>query len=405
MTRGGMLVSNPIPVSMPDLQGNEQAYAADAVASSWISSSGRYLDRFQHEFAEACGCRFAFGTSSGTTALHLALAALGVGPGDEVIVPSMTYVATANAVTYCGATPVFVDIEPSTWCIDPAAIEQAITPRTKGIIPVHLLGHPADMDPILELARIHGLWVVEDAAQATFATYRGRVVGSLGDAAAFSFFGNKVLTSGEGGAVTFSNPRLEQRIAMLRGQGMDPQRRYYFPIVGFNYRMTNVAAAILCAQMERRQELLQRRQRLLDIYAERLTDIPGIALRDDATWATTTPWMASCLVDAGRFGCTRDELADSLKRHGIDTRPMFIPIHRLPPYQSSARKRRTALPVTDRLSALGLMLPTYSQLAAEDAVRICDAIRTVGREKLCRRRSVAAATVMGQSSAAARRVA
>ena len=394
-----------IPVSMPDLAGNEQAYAADAVASSWISSSGTYLDRFESEFADACGCPFALGTSSGTTALHLALAALGVGPGDEVIVPSMTYIATANAVTYCGATPVFADIEPSTWCLDPAAIEDAITPRTKGIIPVHLLGHPADMDPILELARVHGLWVVEDAAQATFATYRGRVVGGLGDAAAFSFFGNKILTSGEGGAVTFRDRRLEQRMTMLRGQGMDPLQRYYFPIVGFNYRMTNVAAAILCGQMERRQELLLRRRRILDIYAERLVEVPGIEVRKDAAWAETAPWMASCLVDPGRFGCTRDDLATALKERGVDTRPMFIPIHRLPPYRSSAKKRHAVLPVTDHLGALGLMLPTYSQLAEEDAVRICDMIRTIGREKLGRRRAAVSAVVRPEFSAAGRRAA
>jgi perosamine synthetase len=384
-----------IPMSMPDLSGNEQAYVADAVASTWISSSGKYLDRFEQEFAEACDCRFALGTSNGTTALHLTLAALGVGPGDEVIVPSMTYIATANAVTYCGAEPVFVDVEPTTWCLDPAAIEEAITPRTKGIIPVHLLGHPADMDPILELARVHGLWVVEDAAEATFATYRGRVVGSMGHAATFSFFGNKILTSGEGGAVTFQDAGLEHRMRMLRGQGMDLNRRYHFPIVGYNYRMTNVAAAILCGQMERREQLVARRRRIMDVYAASLADVPGIALRDDASWAEVAPWMASCVVDPGRFGCTRDDLAASLKQAGIDTRPMFIPIHRLPPYRKAARKRRTALPVTDRLGALGLMLPTFTQLADEDVVRICDSIRQIGRQRLSGRRAAAREVVNG----------
>lgn len=393
-----MTPTTTIPVSMPDLSGNEQAYAADAVASSWISSSGKYLDRFQQEFADSSGCRFALGTSNGTTALHLALAALGVGPGDEVIVPSMTYIATANAVTYCGAEPVFVDIEPTTWCLDPTKIEDAITPRTKGIIPVHLLGHPADMDAILEVARVHGLWVVEDAAQATFATYRGRVVGSMGRAATFSFFGNKILTSGEGGAVTFQDPQLEHRMSMLRGQGMDPGKRYHFPIVGYNYRMTNVAAAILCGQMERREQLIARRRHIVELYAEALADIPGIALRDDASWAGVAPWMASCVVDPGRFGCTRDDLADALKRTGIDTRPMFIPIHRLPPYRHAARKRRTALPVTDRLGALGLMLPTFTQLADADVLRISDSIRQIGRQRLGRRREAAVEIVSRQSS-------
>jgi perosamine synthetase len=391
-----------IPVSMPDLSGNEQAYAAAAVASTWISSSGSFLDRFEREFAQACGTPHAVATSNGTTALHLALATLGVGPGDEVIVPSMTYIATANAVTYCGATPVFVDVDPETWCLDPRRIEAAITRRTKGVIPVHLLGHPADMDPINDVARTHGLWVVEDAAEATFARYRGRPVGSLGQAATFSFFGNKIITCGEGGAVTFADPGLERRMRMLRGQGMDPAQRYHFPIVGFNYRLTNVAAAILCGQMERREAIVSRRREIVACYAAELADTPGIGLRQDAPWAETAPWMASCLVDPGRFGCRRDDLAAALADRGIDTRPMFIPIHRLPPYEQAARKRRTELPVTDRLGSLGLMLPTYPQLTDDDVRRVCAAIREIGAARLRRRRvtSAADATVQRMPRAA-----
>lgn len=374
-----------IPVSMPDLSDLETRYAGEAVASTWISSSGAFLDRFESEFAEASASRFALGTTSGTTALHLALAALGLGPGDEVIVPSMTYIATANAVRYCGAEPVFVDIDPATWCLDPTAIESAITPRTKGVVPVHLLGHPADMDPIMKLAVTHGLWVVEDAAEATFARYKGRLCGSLGTVGTFSFFGNKILTSGEGGAVTCSDESLCHRMALLRGQGMDPQKRYHFPIVGFNYRMTNVAAAILCGQMERRDAIIARRLAILRLYAEELADVPGIAIREDAPWAESAPWMFSCLIDPVTFGCRRDDLAKELADAGIDSRPMFIPIHRLPPYRQSARKRRTALPVTDRLGALGIMLPTYPQLSDADVMRICGSIREIGRSHLSRR--------------------
>lgn len=375
-----------IPVAMPDLSGNEQAYAAEAVASSWISSSGAFLDRFEREFAAACGTPHAVATSSGTTALHLAVSTLGLGPGDEVLVPAMTYVATANAVTYCGATPVFVDVDPETWCVDPRRLEEAITRRTKGIIPVHLLGHPADMDPINDLAETHGLWVVEDAAEATFARYKGRPVGSLGRAAAFSFFGNKIITGGEGGAVTFADDGLERRMRMLRGQGMDPDRRYHFPLVGFNYRLTNVAAAILCAQMERRESIAARRREIMALYAAELADVPGIGLRQDASWAEAAGWMASCLVDPGRFGCRRDELAEALRDRGIETRPLFVPIHRLPPYESPARKRRAELPVTDQLAALGLMLPTYTQLTDDDVRHVCRTIRELGAARLRRRR-------------------
>lgn len=388
-----MALPRKIPVSMPDLNGNEQAYAAEAVASTWISSSGRFLDRFEREFAEACGTSHAIATSNGTTALHLALATLCVGPGDEVIVPSMTYIATANAVTYCGATPVFVDIDPQTWCLNPRLIESAITRHTKGIIPVHLLGHPADMDPINEVARTHGLWVVEDAAEATFATYKGRPVGSLGDAATFSFFGNKIITCGEGGAVTFSDSGLERRMRMLRGQGMDPAQRYHFPIVGFNYRLTNVAAAILCGQLERRQAIVSRRQEIVALYAAGLEGVPGIGLRDDAAWAQPAPWLASCLVDPGLFGCRRDDLAEGLANRGIETRPMFIPIHRLPPYRDAARKRRTDLPVTDRLGAMGIMLPAYPQMTDADVRFICAGIREIGAEWMRKRRSVARSRV------------
>ena len=392
--------SRTLPVSMPDLSGNEQTYAAEAVASTWISSSGPFLDRFEREFAAACGTTHAIATSNGTTALHLALATLGVGPGDEVIVPSMTYIATANAVTYCGATPVFVDVDPETWCLDPRRIEAAITRRTKGIVPVHLLGHPADMDPINAVATTHGLWVVEDAAEATFARYKGRPVGSLAKAATFSFFGNKIISCGEGGAVTFADPGLARRMRMLRGQGMDPEIRYHFPIVGFNYRLTNVAAAILCGQMERREAILARRRRIVALYGQELADVPGIGLRQDAPWAETAPWLASCLVDAGRFGCVRDDLAAGLAARGIETRPMFIPIHRLPPYQATARKRRTELPVTDRLGALGLMLPTYPQLTDEDVGFICGAIREIGAAALRRRRSTAARRIATDAATA-----
>jgi len=374
-----------IPVSQPDLSELETRYATEAVASTWISSSGAFLDRFEAEFAEASACRHALGTTSGTTALHLALATLGLGQGDEVIVPSMTYIATANAVRYCGGEPVFVDIDPETWCLDPTAIEAAITPRTKGIIPVHLLGHPADMDPIMKLAVTHGLWVVEDAAEATFARYKGRLCGSLATAGTFSFFGNKILTSGEGGAVTCNDESLRHRMALLRGQGMDPQKRYHFPIVGYNYRMTNVAAAILCGQMERRESIIARRREVLRLYEQELADLPGVVIRQDAPWAESAPWMFSCLVDPARFGCRRDDLAAELSKQGIDSRPMFIPIHRLPPYRKSARKRRTVLPVTDRLGALGIMLPTYPQLGDAEVLRICSTIRDIGRGHLNRR--------------------
>ncbi len=366
-----------IPVAIPDLSGNEEKYVVEAVRSSWISSNGAFLDRFEKDFASACESRFALGVSNGTTALHLALAGMNVQPGDEVIVPSMTYIATANAIRYCGGEPVFVDVDPETWCITAEAIEAAITPRTRGVIVVHLLGQPADMDPIMRVASIHGLWVVEDTAEAPFATYKGRTVGSIGHAGTFSFYGNKLLTSGEGGAITFQEPIMERRYRMLRGQGMDPDRRYYFPIIGFNYRMTNVAAAILCGQMERRAAIMERRNQIWNRYVERLSMVPGIQLRRENDWSEPSPWMFACLIDESTFGVSRDQLARALHDERIETRPMFVPLHSLPPYRQAIVAARE-LPVTDRLGATGIMLPTYTGLADHDIDRICDAIAQVG---------------------------
>ena len=372
-----------IPVAMPDLCGNEERYVVEAVRSSWISSSGEFLSRFEAEFAAACQSRFALGVSNGTTALHLVLSGLNVRPGDEVIVPSMTYIATANAIRYCGGEPVFVDVDPETWCITADAVEAAITPRTRGVIAVHLLGQPADMDPIMKVASTHGLWVVEDAAEAPFATYKGRLVGGIGHAGTFSFYGNKLLTSGEGGAITFQEPHMERRYRMLRGQGMDPDRRYYFPIIGFNYRMTNVAAAILCGQMERREAIMTRRRHIWARYVERLSAIPGIGLRAGNDWSEISPWMFACLIDEREVGTSRDRLAAALHDQRIETRPMFVPLHSLPPYQQATVSGRT-LPVTDDLGTRGIMLPTYNTLSDADIDRICDAIAGIGTGRVAR---------------------
>ena len=376
-----------IPVALPDLSGNEERYVVEAVRSSWISSSGAFLDRFETEFATACDSRFALGVSNGTTALHLVLTGMNVQPGDEVIVPSMTYIATANAIRYCGGTPVFIDVDSDTWCITAAAIEAAITPRTRGVIVVHLLGQPADMDPIMKVASTHGLWVVEDAAEAPFATYKGRTVGSIGHAGTFSFYGNKLLTSGEGGAITFQEPHMERRYRMLRGQGMDPDRRYYFPIIGFNYRLTNVAAALLCGQMERRGAILERRRRIWSRYVESLAGVPGITLRAGNDWSEISPWMFACLVDERTFGVGRDQLATALHDQRIETRPMFVPLHSLPPYRQAGPAPH--LPVTDGIGESGIMLPTYSALTDHDLDRICDVISRIGAGRLGRTRRAA----------------
>ena len=366
-----------IPVAQPDLGGNEEKYVLDAVQSTWISSTGAYVNRFESEFAEYCQSKEAIAICNGTAALHVVLMALGLGPGDEVIVPSLTYIATANAVRYCGAEPLFVDVDPETWTMDPTLLERAITRNTKGIISVDLYGHPIDADPINHIAGIHGLWHVEDAAEAHGALYKGRPTGSLADVATFSFFGNKILTCGEGGAVTTDNPQLARRVRTLKGQGVDPNRRYFFPVTGYNFRLTNVACAILCAQMEREKEIVGQRKKAFTLYDQFLEGTPGVHFQPIAEWAVQAPWLYCITINPDEYGMTRDEMATKLKERKIDSRPFFTPLHRLPPFVRESEARGEDLPVTDRLAAQGINLPTWSP-ADEGAIkRVADAIRDI----------------------------
>lgn len=365
-------ILNRIPVASVDLSGNEEKYAVEAIKSSWISSTGKFLSNFENEFANLCQTKHAVAVCNGTVALHLALLGLDVRPGDEVLVPSLTYIATANAVRYVGAEPVFVDVDPKTWCMDPKKIEAAITRRTKGIIPVHLLGHPADMDEINKVAAVNGLWVVEDAAEALDARYKGKPVGGFSRMATFSFFGNKLLTCGEGGAVTLNDDSLATRIKTLRGQGMDPNRRYYFPITGYNFRLTNLAAAILCGQMERKKDIIEKRKIIFNRYNYSFKDIRGIKLQPCAEWAELSPWMYCCLIDENEFGCSRDVVMAHLNNLNIETRPMFISLHKLPPFREESLQRSENLPVTEYLSKSGIMLPTYNTLSEVDQNRVIE---------------------------------
>jgi perosamine synthetase len=362
-----------IPVAEVILGEAEKRYVNECLDTTWISSLGRFVTAFEQGFADFCESPFGIATSNGTTSLHLALAVLGVGEGDEVIVPSLTFVASANAVYYARATPVFVDSEPDYWQMDPAAVEAAITPRTKAIMPVHLYGHPVDMAPIMALAEKHDLWVIEDAAEAHGARYRGQRVGSLGHFGSFSFYGNKIITTGEGGMLTTANPDWAERAAWLRDHGMDKQRRYWHPEVGYNYRMTNIQAAIGYGQLERIETILAAKRAVAGWYAERLAEIPGIRTQPEAPWAENVFWMYSILVD-DEYGLSRDDLADGLRADGVDNRPFFYPIHTLPPYRTHQR-----LPVAEELAARGLNLPSSPALTEDQVDFICHTIRRLRR--------------------------
>lgn len=360
-----------LPVAEPCLEGNELAYVTDCIRSGWVSSLGEYIPRFETTFAEFCGVRYGVAVSNGTTALHLALAVLGIGPGDEVIVPSLTFVATANAVRYTGATPVFADSDLVTWNLDPADVARKLTPRTKAIIPVHLYGHPVDLQPILELAEAHGVKVIEDAAEAHGARYYGRRVGSFGCLNAFSFYGNKIITTGEGGMLTTDDAALAERARFLRDHAMSTERRYWHAEVGYNYRMTNMQAALGVAQMEQIETFIERKRQIARLYNEQLAGVPGLVLPPEAEWATSVYWMYSVLVTED-FPLERAALQSRLRSQNIDSRPFFYPVHTMPPY---ARGQGQSLPVAERLSSQGLNLPSGVTLTERDVVRVAEAIR------------------------------
>ncbi|MEZ6136804.1 MAG: DegT/DnrJ/EryC1/StrS family aminotransferase [Pirellulaceae bacterium] len=375
-----------IRVAEPVLDGNESKYVAECIDETWISSSGRFIDQFEAMLASFCNVREAVVTNNGTSALHLALAACGIDAGDEVILPTLTYVATGNSLHYCNATPVFVDSESKYLNVDVRRIERAITPRTKAIMTVPLYGHPVDFDPIQDIAERHDLMIIEDSAEALGAKYRGRRVGSLAKCSTFSFFGNKLITTGEGGAITTDDPELAARMRFLRGQGVDANRRYWHPEIGYNFRMTNVAAAIGVAQMERIDDKLSRRQQVAQWYFERLRDATDILqLPEAAPWAEHSYWMFTVLLQPD-VDVDRDQWMKSLAESGIETRPVFYPLHWMPHF----RKYKGYFPVADHCSSRGINLPTHGNLTQSDVDFVCETM-LASIEKLRGRRTAAAA--------------
>ena len=359
-----------IPVAQPVIGELEVRYVNEALEEGQVSSIGRFVSEFEERFAAVAEAEYGVATCNGTCALHLALLATGIGPGDEVIVPSLTFVATANAVRHAGAQPVFVDIHPHYWGMDPDQVSRMITPRTRAILPVHLYGHPVDMDPILDIAREHGLIVIEDAAEAHGAEYKGHSVGAIGTAGIFSFYGNKIMTTGEGGILVTNDPKVAQRARMLRDHGSDPEIRYWHPEIGYNYRMTNLQAALGLAQLEQLDAFLVRKRRIAEFYYETLHDIPGLNFQAREEWASPVDWMVSLIVEP-TGGVDRDSLMRDLEVQGIETRPFFRPLHTLPPYQQAG----ATYPVAERVASQGLNLPSGVPLTDGELDRVAGAVR------------------------------
>jgi len=351
-----------IPVCEPTLAGKEKEYVLDCLETNWISSAGKYIPAFEEQFAAECHCRYGVACANGTVALHLALAALGLEPDDEVILPTFTMIATINAVVYTGARPVLIDAEPCTWNMDVEQLADKVSPKTKAIIPMHTYGHPVDMDPVMELAERRGLFVLEDAAEAHGAEYKGQRAGGLGHAAGFSFYANKVITTGEGGMITTNDAKLAALTQNLRDHAFSEERHFWHKYLGYNYRMTNLQAAVGLAQTEKLNDFVDRRRQNAAMYTELLKDIPGIVTPPEAGWAKSVFWMYSILVE-DEFGMTRDQLRAYLARHGIETRTFFIPMHLQPIYYEAFKGQR--YPVAEMLCRRGFYLPSASSLTRE----------------------------------------
>jgi perosamine synthetase len=357
-----------IPVYSSNLQGNERRYVDECLDSTWISSRGTFVQRFEQAFANYVGAAHATSVSNGTVALHLALVALGIGPGDEVLVPSFTYVASVNTILQVGARPVFVDSRPDTWQADPEDIRRRITDRTRAVMAVHLYGHPSDMDAIGAICAQHDLRLIEDCAEAFGARIRGRHLGTFGDVATFSFFGNKTITTGEGGMVVTNSGDLCARCAKLKNQGIAQGREYWHDEAAYNYRMTNICAAIGVAQLERADAIVAMKRAVAASYQEELAGCEVELHREAAPDVVHSYWMNSILVPAAE---QRDPLRRHLASLGIETRPAVYPVHLFPMY----RREGESHPVAESLAARGINLPSSSLLAREDVRHIASAIR------------------------------
>jgi perosamine synthetase len=360
-----------IPVYRPELGGNEMAYVQQCLESTWISSKGEFIDRFQNDFARFIGAEHVVAVTNGTVALHLALLGVGIGPGDEVIVPSLTYIAAVNAIRYVGATPVFADANAQTWQVEPTHVARLITSRTRAILAVHTYGQACDLIALAGLCQKHNLKLIEDCAEAFGTRIGERHVGTFGDVATFSFFGNKTITTGEGGMVVSRDAKVHALICKLRGQGLAGEKEYWHDVVGYNYRITNICSAIGVAQMERADELIARKRKLAGDMRAAMADLP-LTFHLEQPGTTHSFWMISALA---RTEAEREGLRKALRSAGIETRPLFHPAHTMPMYAAG----QTGLDASVDLAARGLNLPSWPGLSETEITSIASTARTFFR--------------------------
>ncbi len=365
-----------IPVNAPVVTPESKALVAKALEEGWISSAGPYIEQFEIEFASYLGVKHAISVNTGTAALHIALLAAGIGEGDEVIVPSFTMAASWMAVMYTGAIPVFVDVEPDIYTINPDLIEQAITPRTKAIMPVHIYGHPADMDKVLPIAKKHNLIVIEDAAEAHGATYKGRLTGTIGDINAFSFYANKIITTGEGGMVTTDNDEYAGLARRMKDLAHSQNKRFIHDALGYNYRLTSMQAALGSGQLKHIDEFLTIKRHMAEKYVQGLKGIPGLTLPVTRAWATHVYWMYAVLIDEKKFGMNKDQFRAVLLEKGVDTRDFFYaPVTQ--PALTNVGFGKGDFPVTEMIAKNGCYLPSGLAITDDQIDSVCETIRSI----------------------------
>jgi perosamine synthetase len=372
-----------IPVNEPSLNGRSLEYVTECVRTGWISSAGRFINEFEEQWAVYCGRRFGVAVANGTVALQLAIAALNLEPGDEVIMPTFTIISCALAVLYNGGVPVLVDSDPTTWCMDVNQVKAKITGRTRAIMAVHIYGHPVDMDPLLQLAEEHGLAIIEDAAEAHGAEYlsaRGssreqwQRCGSFGSMSTFSFYANKLITTGEGGMVVTNDPALAETLRSMRNLCFQTQRRFYHEGLGFNFRLTNIQAALGLAQLEGITEIVDRKRCIGQTYNERLGAVPGLRLPTEESWARSVYWMYGVVLSE-EAQLDAEHLATILKKLGVETRPFFLGMHEQPVFHKRGLFSNETYPVAERLSRQGLYLPSGLGLTEKQLDQVCTTVR------------------------------
>lgn len=373
-----------IPVNEPFLSQHDVDNVLECVQSGWISSAGNFLRKFEEHWAAYCGRRFGIAVSNGTAALQLAVLALDLKPGDEIILPTFTIISCATAVIYSGAVPVLVDADPRTWCMDVDQVRDQITPRTKAILPVHIYGHPVNMDSLLDVAQQHGLAIIEDAAEAHGAEYASKRngttrwirCGSFGEMSCFSFYANKLITTGEGGMILTDQPRLADRLRSLSNLCFQPDRRFYHESLGYNYRLTNLQAALAVSQIERMEEIVQKKRAMAASYTERLKEIAGIQLPVEESWARSVYWMYG-IVLSDSIPMDAVEFAAAMRKRGVETRPFFLGMHEQPVLQKRGLFAGEHYPVAERLARHGLYLPSGLALTEDQITTVCNAVQDV----------------------------